>query len=150
MNEMTASISVYAYDAENGALTEIQSFDLLPEDFVGHRSGAEIEISPDGTFLFASTRSRGSSGPSEQPGLDLLVWFALDAASGLLTLYGRLDTGGLIPRSFAFDSSGVRILVGHQASAQISVFNFSSSGALSQSGWRIETPVPMHLLPVLC
>ena len=80
------------------------------------------------------------------PGLDCLTWFAVDADTGRLSYAGRLETGGLIPRSFTFDASGSRILVGHQGSGEINIFDLTPEGRLTGGDWSIKTPVPAHLL----
>ncbi len=146
INEISALVTAYTYDGQTGTLREIQTIDILPEGFAGFRSGAEIELSPGGRFLFVSSRSRGSSADPAMPGLDCLTWFAVDADTGRLSYAGRLETGGLIPRSFTFDASGSRILVGHQGSGEINIFDLTPEGRLTGGDWSIKTPVPAHLL----
>lgn len=147
MNEMSASISVYAFDNTNGALSLLQSVDLLPTDFLGVRSGAAIAISPDGHFLYSTTRSHGSSGEPPIRGLDSIVWFEI-ASDGTLEFRGRTSSQGQIPRSFTLDAAGERLYVAHQCSGSIVTFGIEEDGTPAFSGEVISTPVPVcvHLV----
>jgi len=147
MNEMNATITTFAYNPADGALEQRQSVDLLPEGFAGLRSGAELRVHPNGRFLYATTRSHGSSGEPPVRGLDSLVWFAIDPESGLLALRGRTASGGELPRSFTFDAPGERLFIGHQASASIVTFNIDlQTGTPIPSGERAAAPVPVCLV----
>ena len=147
MNEMTATITAFAYDPAHGALRELQSVDLLPSGFAGLRSGAELAIHPAGRFLYATTRSHGSSGEPPMRGLDSLLWFEIDPQSGFLQPRGSVSSGGEIPRSFAFDRSGDHLFVGHQCSGTVVAFRIDrQTGAPSPTGDVTETPVPVCLL----
>ena len=144
MNEMSATIAVLAFDPETGALDLLQSIDLLPAGFAGLRSGAAVAIHPRGDFLYATTRSHGSSGEPPVRGLDLLVWFSIDR-NGLLVPGGRVPAEGQIPRSFTLDPAGDFLFVGHQCSGTIATFRIDSDGAPAFTGQRIATPVPVCL-----
>ncbi len=146
MNEISATITVFAYDNTLGALRELQTVDLLPVGFSGLRSGAEIGIHPTGKFLYATTRSHTSSGEPSVRGLDSLVWFKIDEADGLLQLQGRTPSGGEIPRSFAFDNHGDHLYVGHQCSGTVVTFRIESqTGTPIATGEIVTTPVPVCL-----
>jgi 6-phosphogluconolactonase len=146
MNEMSATITAFAYDADAGGLEEIQTIDALPEGFAGHRSGAAIAVHPSG-FLYATTRSHGSSGEPPVRGVDSLVWFALDRWSGRLALAGRIASGGEIPRAIAFEPGGERLFVAHQASAAVTIFRLDGrTGTPTPTGEAIGAPVPVCLL----
>lgn len=144
MNEMNATVTVFGYDSANGALDELQTVDLLPHGFAGLRSGAEIGIHPAGRFLYATTRSHGSSGEPPVRGLDNIVWFAIDQQNGMLNLCGRVASGGEIPRTFAFDYEGELLFVGHQCSGTVVVFHIDGiTGAPIATGEVIAIPVPV-------
>jgi 6-phosphogluconolactonase len=146
MNEISSTVTTFAYDATRGGLREIQSTDILPEDFTGLRSGAAIAVHPTGRFLYATTRSHGSSGKPPVRGIDAIAWFDIDQNSGLLRLTGRVGSGGEIPRSFAFDGSGDYLFVGHQCSGTIVTFRIDqSTGAPIATGEVVATPVPVCL-----
>jgi 6-phosphogluconolactonase len=146
MNEMSAKITTFAYDMQNGGLQEIQTVDALPEGFSGLRSGAELSIHPAGRFLYATTRSHGSSGEPPARGIDSVVWFEIDAEHGVLHPRGRIFSGGEIPRTFTFDSSGEYLFVGHQCSGTVVTFRIHpQTGAPIATGDVISTPVPVCL-----
>ncbi len=146
MNEMSATITTFAYDTKQGALQEIQTVDALPEGFCGLRSGAEICVHPSGRFLYATTRSHGSSGEPPVRGLDSIVWFEINAVDGMLRLRGRISSGGEIPRSFAFDNRGDHLYVGHQASGTVVMFRIDpETGTPVATGEIVTTPVPVCL-----
>jgi 6-phosphogluconolactonase len=146
MNEMSATITVFAYDATCGALVELQSVDTLPDGFTGLRSAAEIGVHPAGRFVYATTRSHGSSGEPPARGLDSIIWFEIDEHTGRLRLRGRVSSGGEIPRTFTFDSRGRRLYVGHQCSGTVVTFRIDAkTGAPSATGEVLATPVPVCL-----
>lgn len=146
MNELSATITVFAYDSARGALRPIQTIDTLPDDFHGLRLGAEIAIHPARPYLYATTRSHGSSGEPPVRGLDTIVWFEIDEGHGTLRLRGRMPSGGEIPRTFTFDATGERLYVGHQCSGTIVSFEIdSTTGAPVATGEVVATPVPVCL-----
>ena len=75
-------------------------------------TAAEIVVSADGNFLYASNR-----------GEDTLVVFAIDQDKGSLKLVQRIPSGGKTPRHFTFDPTGQWLLCGNQDSATITIFH---------------------------
>jgi 6-phosphogluconolactonase len=73
-------------------------------------TAAEVMISPDGNFLYASNR-----------GEDTLVVFAI-GEGGALNEIQRISCGGKTPRQFTFDPTFGWILCGNQDSASITIF----------------------------
>jgi 6-phosphogluconolactonase len=147
MNEMSASVTVFDYDGEFGALREIQTLDLMPEGFSGFRSGAAIGIHPGG-YLYATTRSHTSSGEPPVRGLDSMVCCEIEAGGGL-RLLSRRPSGGEIPRSLALVGAGSYLLVAHQCSGNVVAFDLSREPASPQPlGEVLATPVPVCLCPV--
>lgn len=74
-------------------------------------TAAEVIISLDGNFLYASNR-----------GEDTLVVFAIAPTDGALTLVERISCGGRGPRHFTLDPTGRWLLCGNQDSATVAVF----------------------------
>jgi 6-phosphogluconolactonase len=145
INEMSATVAVFGWNGDTGVLAPLQTVDLLAEDFAGLRSGAAIMNHPDGRHLYATTRSHGSSGLPVAPGLDRLVWFAVDSATGLLTFAGRTESGGGIPRAIALSPDTNRLYIGHQCNGVITEFALAD-GTPINTGRVIATPVPVCLL----
>jgi 6-phosphogluconolactonase len=80
-------------------------------------TAAEIAISSDGNFVYASNR-----------GEDSLVVFAVDSTAGALTLIQRISCGGKTPRQFTLSPDGHWVLCGNQDSASVTVFRRDPGG----------------------
>jgi 6-phosphogluconolactonase len=137
INELTNTIVVFGYDPAKGELAPLQTVQTLPESFTGTSYTAEIEVSPDGRFLYGSNR-----------GHDSLVVFRIDAASGRLALAGHVPVGGSWPRHFAIEASGA-LLAAHQRSGTISLFRLDpATGIPVAFGASLRVDRPACLLPV--
>jgi 6-phosphogluconolactonase len=82
----------------------------------GKNTAAEVAITSDGAFLYASNR-----------GEDSLVAFTISPASGELTFMQRIPCGGKTPRHFAMDPTERWILCGNQDSASVTLFRRDKS-----------------------
>ena len=102
--EMAGEVAVY--DCAQGVLAQTQRVSLAPPGFSGKNGAAALHLSPDGRFLYVTNRGTDNQ----------LVVFAVDAASGELTLVARRSTEGLEPREFAIDPSGRYVLIANQHS----------------------------------
>jgi 6-phosphogluconolactonase len=132
-NELTSTIGVYDYDADNGTLAHKQTISALPDDFTGIRWAADIHITRSGQFLYASNR-----------GHDSIAVFAVDPNQGTLTLVETVPTGGQTPRNFALDLSENFLLVANQESHNVIVFQVDkSNGRLTQTASAITIPSPV-------
>ncbi|MGH8795909.1 MAG: lactonase family protein [Caldimonas sp.] len=110
LNELDAGIDVLAFDSGRGMLQTrqtAQAVTALPPGFSdGAPWAADIRITPDGRFLYASER-RSST----------LAAFAVDAASGRLTPLGSVPTEAQ-PRGFAVTPDGrFLVAVGQESNA---------------------------------
>jgi 6-phosphogluconolactonase len=133
VNELDSTVTVFAYDAARGRLTEIQSISTLPSGFTGRSTTAEIQIHPNGRFLFASNR-----------GHDSLASFRIDQEKGTLTSAGHHPTGGRTPRHFGFDPSGTLVAMGNQDSGTIVLARLDpNTGALTSSTRVASAPSPV-------
>jgi 6-phosphogluconolactonase len=111
LNETDATLCVYAVDAGNGTLAELQTaVASLPPDFVGQPSAADLHATPDGRFLYASERASST-----------LAAFRIDAANGTLSLLGRYPTETR-PRGFAIDPRGRFLLAVGLCSNKMTVY----------------------------
>ena len=64
---MGCTIIGFNWDSAKGTLTEFQTVSTLPDDFKGTSTCAEMEVHPNGNFLYGSNR-----------GHDSLAVFAID------------------------------------------------------------------------
>ena len=134
VNELAASITASRYD--NGTLNELQTISMLPSDFTGAKSGAEIAVHPNGKFLYASNR-----------GHDSIALFRIDSSKGTLTAAGHTSTHGKTPRNFAIDPTGAYLLAANQDSGTVVVFRIDpNTGGLTPSGNVVQIPAPVSLV----
>jgi 6-phosphogluconolactonase len=132
INEMSSTLITMAYDAQRGALEELQTISTLPEKYGGESSCAEVQVHPSGRFVYGSNR-----------GHDSIAVFAADPKTGKLTFVEHQPTKGKTPRHFGIDPSGKWLLAENQGSDTIVVFRIDSkSGRLSAAGQSVEVGAP--------
>jgi len=126
---------VMALDYSNGKLSEKQTISMLTPDFKGRRSGADIHISPDGKFLYATNRGEANE----------IIIYSIDS-QGKLSLIKQESVQGKIPRNFAIDPSGNFVLVANQESNDVIIFKRDAkTGTLTTTGKKIEIGKPVCL-----
>jgi 6-phosphogluconolactonase len=123
LNELAATLDVYARDAGTGALDRLQSVRVVPPAPPGETlAGADLHLTPDERFLFASERRTS-----------VLAGFHLRED-------GRLDAIGTVPaepvpRGFAIDAHGRWLFAAGQDSGRVAVYAIDArSGALTRVG----------------
>lgn len=128
IQELGGKVTVFRYDP--GKLTQIQTLSTVPEGYHGRIWAADIHVSPDGKYLYASNRDD----------LNDIVIYAADPGTGRLTYRDRVKTGGQTARNFTLSPDGNYLLVGHQNGPEIHVFRRDAgSGALT----RLDLPIPV-------
>jgi 6-phosphogluconolactonase len=130
-NELNSTVSVLAVSPEGMKI--LQTLPLLPEDFTGESTSADIHIAPSGEFLYCSNR-----------GHDSITGFRIDRRSGRLTPLGHTPSSGKTPRNFAIDPSGNFLIAANQDSNNLVTFRINrKTGVLSQTGEPLEIPTPV-------
>lgn len=109
VNEFGNSVTAYRLSPA-GVLAEFQTISSLPEDFRATSSGADVHLTPDGRFLYASNRGHES-----------IAAFSVDADDGKMTSIGFFATEKT-PRSFAIDPAGKFLYAGGQGSGRIASY----------------------------
>jgi 6-phosphogluconolactonase len=130
LNELNGMVNAYAADTQTGVLAEIQSISAVPPDANlvpgipapplggAHPAPrpdrkeikcADIHISPDGRFLYASERTTST-----------LAAFAVDSGNGKLTYLKSYETETQ-PRGFNIDPRGNFVIAAGQKTGQLSV-----------------------------
>jgi 6-phosphogluconolactonase len=133
INELDSTMTVFAYDGARGALETIQTITTLPEGFEGTSYPADVHISQDGRFLYGSNR-----------GHDSIVTYAVDAATGKLTVVGHTSTFGEFPRNFNIDPTGRWMYVANQNTNNIVTYRIdAASGMPEPTGEQLEVPIPV-------
>ena len=132
INELQSSLTAFRYDTARGALAEFQTVSTLPARQPGN-STAEVQVHPSGRFVYGSNR-----------GHDSIAVFAVDAASGRLTLVEHEPTQGQTPRNFGLDPTGQFLLACNQNSGTVVSFRIApETGALTPTGQQLEVPAPV-------
>jgi 6-phosphogluconolactonase len=143
LNEMDSTLDHYLWtatrfsDVPQGLLvnTNTPVKTVAPDFPADKNTAAELTISPDGLFLYASNR-----------GEDSLVVFSIDA-KGRLTLIQRIACGGKTPRHFTLDPTAQWILCGNQDSATVTVFRRdAATGKLTGPVQTVPLDSPLYAL----
>lgn len=130
INELSGKVTTFAIDGNK--FTPIQ---YIEADTVGARGSADIHLSPDGKYLYASNRLKA----------DGIAIFSVDSQTGLLAKVGYQPTGRH-PRNFIITPNGCFLLVACRNSNVIQIFDRDSeTGLLKDTGKKIETDEPVCL-----
>jgi 6-phosphogluconolactonase len=108
-NELDGTVNTYRLEA-SGTLTLLGSISVMPAGFHGKPWAADIHLTPNGTFLYASERSSST-----------IAAFRIDAASGKLALIGNYATEAR-PRGFNIDPEGKYLIAAGQVSNSITTY----------------------------
>jgi 6-phosphogluconolactonase len=121
LDELDAALHVFAWDAARGTLKLEQSTTTLPAGFTGKPWAADLHLTPDGRYLYASERTTST-----------LSAFKVDATTGQLQPLGQTPTEKG-PRGFAIDPSGRYLIAAGQESHSISLYAIdAATGALGK------------------
>jgi 6-phosphogluconolactonase len=122
IDELDASIYVFPWDAKSGTLQkEVQVTTSLPGGFDGKPWAADIHLTPDGKFLYASERTTST-----------LAAFRVDSKTGMLTSIDSYPTEKQ-PRGFNIDPTGRYLLsVGQLSNSMTSYAIDKATGKLTK------------------
>lgn len=109
LNETDATLGAYAIDPATGTLSELQTVPTLPPDFTGKPSAADLHVTPDGRFIYASERTTS-----------MIKGYRLDPERGTFSRCGRWPTE-TTPRGFAIDPRGYFLIAAGLSSNAITV-----------------------------
>lgn len=133
MNELDSTVASLSLDPATGGLALIDVKPAVPAEARDHNHCADIQISPDGRFVYGSNR-----------GHDSIPIYAVDAASGALTLVDYTPCGGSTPRNLALSPSGSRLFSANQNADRITIFaRDAGTGRLTDTGKAITIGTPM-------
>jgi len=134
MEEISGTVLMYIY--KSGKLKVKQRISSMPVGDTGNAAGADIHVSPDGKFLYASNRANANS----------IAIFSINQKNGKLLLIGHQSTLGKTPRNFNFDPAGEFLLVANQNSDEIVIFKRDIiTGLLTDTKNRIDVGKPVCL-----
>lgn len=133
LGELSGNVTLFNYEAGN--LAPIQTIEA---DSLHAAGSADIHITPDGRFLYASNRLKG----------DGLAIFAIDPDTGRLRRIGYQHTG-IHPRNFLITPNGKYLLCACRDSNFIQVFAIDPKSGLLRDTDRtikVEKPVCLTLI----
>jgi 6-phosphogluconolactonase len=122
LNELDATVYVFPYDASKGTLKkEVQTISAMPKGSSVKPWAADIHLTPDGKYLYASERTTST-----------LAAYKVDPAKGTLTMIDSYPTEKQ-PRAFAIDPSGRFLYSAGELSNSLTVHAIDpKTGALSK------------------
>lgn len=127
---------VTGFEFNDGTMKRIQTINAHPDSYTEAKGSADIHVSADGKFLYASNRAASNT----------IGIFSIDESSGHLSTVGFQPTLGNTPRNFSMDPSGNFLLVANQQSNNIIVFKRDKeTGLLKETGISVEVPSPVCL-----
>lgn len=133
MNELDSTVVSLALDEASGRLTEIDTKPAVPAAARDGNHCADIQISPDGRFLYGSNR-----------GHDSVAVFSVDQQTGTLALVDHAPSGGATPRNLALTPSGRHLFSANQNADRISILaRDAATGRLTDTGRFIDIGTPM-------
>lgn len=136
VNELDSTVTAHHYDSASGALSPFQVLSTLPDTFVQNSRAAEIAVSADGKFVYASNR-----------GQDSIAIFALDQNNGRLSVLGWQSSNGKTPRFFALSPTGRSLYAANEDSDTIVGFDMdAATGKLSVRNTVANTGSPVCIV----
>ncbi len=134
MQELSGTVTAFKY--KNGKLKSRQIISSMPAGDTSFAGSADIHVSPDGKFLYASNRGESNT----------IAIFSIHQRNGKLSLVDHQSTLGKTPRNFNFDPTGNFLLVANQNSDAIVIFKVDKqTGLLTDTNNRVDVGKPVCL-----
>lgn len=128
--------AVVAYNYKGGKLQQMQRIAAHPDTLTSQPGSADIHVSPDGKFLYASNRGKENN----------IAIFKINPTTGKLSSVGYQSTMGEIPRNFCIDPTGNYLLAANQETNNIVIFKRDkATGLLTYTGEQLSIPKPVCL-----
>lgn len=136
LNEFTADLNIYGWDAARGTLHLLQSISTLSAGHQGKKSAGEIVVSHDGRRVYLSNR-----------GEDTIITYAVANDSGELTEMQRMASGGKQPWHLTLSPDGRWLLAANEISNSVNVFAVDKkSGRLSPTNNKSDVATPVNIV----
>lgn len=110
VTELDKSLLVYRYEPAESRLEYVEEHSLRGESCPPDALAADVHVSPDGGFVYASVR-----------GSDRLFCFRTGEKGGRLTPAGDFSTGGREPRGFDLSPDGRFLAAANQTTGNVAV-----------------------------
>jgi 6-phosphogluconolactonase len=118
VNELAGTLAAIAIENETGALSEMQYETLTPPGFRGNARAADLHVTSDGRFAYASVRNTNS-----------IAGFRIDPGSGALSPMG-IHQVEASPRSFALDRTGRFLICAGQQENVVGVYSIDPANGV--------------------
>lgn len=137
INELNGTIEAFHYFDTLGKLERFQTISTVAEGENGENAScADIHITPNGAFLYASNRGDFNN----------IAMYKVSEEDGSLSLVGHQSVKGKTPRNFLISPDGKFLLVANQDSNNIVYFKINQkTGALIDPNIEMEVPTPVCL-----
>ena len=134
VHEMKGEVGFYKKD--DAQYRHVATYPMAAEDFDGEHGGAEIRISSDYKYLYASNRGDANE----------ITVYQIDQNSGKLSLIQRVASGGKTPRNFSLTPDEKHLISAHQGSNNLVLFNRDpKTGKLEKTEHEVEIHQPVYL-----
>jgi 6-phosphogluconolactonase len=131
VNELANSVTMFDFEPGTGALSARKTITTLPADFKGTSNCADIKITPNGLFLYATNR-----------GHDSIAMYRL-GKNDAFELTGIIPSRGKGPQNISIMPGGQWLVCANMPGDNLSVFAIEpETGKLRPSGNIIEMPKP--------
>ena len=134
INELDCTVTLLQKNAQEN-YNKGASLSTLPEGYSGENTCADIHISKDGKFVYASNR-----------GHDSIAIFEVNTKDGSLKLIGHEQTKGKSPRNFSLSPKNDFLLVANQLTNNIVSFKRDKNTGLLKFMDQIEATTPVCIL----
>ncbi|MCB1487047.1 MAG: beta-propeller fold lactonase family protein, partial [Bauldia sp.] len=136
-NELDSTFASLSVNPATGELALIDTLPAVPAEARDHNHCADIQISPDGRFLYGSNR-----------GHDSIAVAAIDQETGKLSAVAFTPCGGPTPRNLGMSPSGKLLFSANQNGDNVAIFRRDAeTGRLTQAGSiPIGTPMCVRIV----
>ncbi|MCH2504907.1 MAG: lactonase family protein [Dehalococcoidia bacterium] len=113
-NEQGCSVTAYRFDRTAGTLSAFQTISTLPQGYQGDNTCAQIQISPNGRFLYAPNRGHNS-----------IACFTVDQVTDELAPIGQTSSEDM-PRVIGLDPQGKFLFAAGHASGRLASYRINN------------------------
>ena len=135
LNELSGTVEQWTWTNDNAVRRSVTS--LVQQGDSLQAGSADIHISTDGRFIYASLRGDYNE----------VVVLEVNAETGGLNIIQRVGAGGIGPRNFSISPDGDYLVVALQDSDKINLFDRNQeNGTLSQDFETIDVSTPVCIV----
>lgn len=136
VNEYSGTVTVFA--CENSAeFKTLQTVSILPNDFSGVPSSADIHLTPNGDFLYATDR-----------GSNVIAGYRVDQTTGQLTEVTKISVAEK-PRGFNIDPSGKWLVILSEMNGTVAIYAIDQRSGLLEKKQELPTGAGANWVEIL-